>query len=30
LGIDNLSNKKYYVYHPYPGRTIVGELHASF
>jgi iron complex outermembrane receptor protein len=30
LGIDNLSDKKYYVYHPYPGRTIVGELHASF
>lgn len=30
LGIDNLTDKKYYVSHPYPGRTIVGELHASF
>lgn len=30
LGIDNLTDKKYYVSHPYPGRSIVGELHASF
>lgn len=30
LGIDNLTDKRYYVYHPYPGRTFVGELHASF
>lgn len=30
LGIDNLTNKRYYVFHPYPGRTFVGELHASF
>lgn len=30
LGVDNLTDKKYYVSHPYPGRTIVGELHAGF
>lgn len=30
LGIDNLADKRYYVFHPYPGRTFVGELHASF
>ena len=30
FGIDNLTNKKYYVFHPYPGRSFVGELHASF
>lgn len=30
IGIDNLTDKRYYVYHPYPGRTFIGELHASF
>lgn len=30
FGIDNLTGKRYYVFHPYPGRTFVGELHASF
>jgi iron complex outermembrane receptor protein len=30
FGIDNLTNKRYYVFHPYPGRTFVGEFHASF
>ena len=30
LGIDNLFNRKYYAFHPYPGRTVFGELHASF
>lgn len=30
FGIDNLTDKRYYVYHPYPGRTFVGELRASF
>jgi iron complex outermembrane recepter protein len=30
FGIDNLTDKKYYVSHPYPGRSLVGELHASF
>ncbi len=26
LGIDNLNNRRYYVAHPYPQRTIVAEL----
>ncbi|HYG07983.1 MAG TPA: TonB-dependent receptor [Stenotrophomonas sp.] len=26
LGVDNLSNARYYVYHPYPGRTWTAEL----
>jgi iron complex outermembrane receptor protein len=30
LGIDNLTDAHYYVYHPYPGRTFVGELRATF
>ncbi|HJU71041.1 MAG TPA: TonB-dependent receptor [Paucimonas sp.] len=30
LGIDNLSDRKYFVFHPYPGRTFFGELRASF
>ncbi|WP_147375710.1 TonB-dependent receptor [Noviherbaspirillum cavernae] len=30
FGVNNLTNRKYYVFHPYPGRTFVGELHASF
>jgi iron complex outermembrane receptor protein len=30
FGIDNLLDRKYYVFHPYPGRTLFGELHASF
>lgn len=30
FGIDNLTDKRYYVYHPYSGRTLIGELHASF
>jgi iron complex outermembrane receptor protein len=30
LGVNNLFNRKYYVFHPYPGRTVFGELHASF
>ncbi len=30
FGIDNLTNRHYYVYHPYPGRSFVGEIHASF
>jgi iron complex outermembrane receptor protein len=29
-GMNNLMGRQYYVYHPYPGRTFVGELHASF
>ena len=30
FGIDNLTDVRYYVYHPYPGRTFIGELRASF
>lgn len=30
FGITNLFDRKYYVFHPYPGRSIFGELHASF
>jgi iron complex outermembrane recepter protein len=30
FGIDNLTNEKYYVFHPYPGRTFFGELRANF
>jgi iron complex outermembrane receptor protein len=30
FGINNLFDRKYYVFHPYPGRTLFGELHASF
>lgn len=30
FGIDNLSDEKYFVFHPYPGRTFFGELRATF
>ncbi|MFZ6649313.1 TonB-dependent receptor [Undibacterium sp. TJN25] len=30
IGINNLTDKKYYVFHPYPGRSLFGELRASF
>jgi iron complex outermembrane recepter protein len=30
LGVDNLNNAHYYVFHPYPGRTFFGELRAIF
>jgi iron complex outermembrane receptor protein len=26
LGVDNLTNAKYWVYHPYAGRTVFGQL----
>jgi iron complex outermembrane receptor protein len=26
FGIDNLTDRRYYVFHPYPGRTIFGEF----
>jgi len=26
VGIDNLTDRRYYVFHPYPGRTFYGEL----
>ncbi len=30
IGVNNLTDKKYYVFHPYPGRSIFGEIRASF
>lgn len=30
FGIDNLNDARYYVYHPYPGRTFFGEVRATF
>ena len=30
FGIDNLTNQHYFTFHPYPGRTLIGELRASF
>jgi len=26
VGIDNLNNKKYWAFHPYPQRTFLAEL----
>jgi len=26
LGIDNLNNEKYFLFHPFPQRTVVAEL----
>lgn len=30
LGIDNLGNERYYQFHPYPQRTVLAELRASY
>lgn len=30
LGVDNLTDERYYVYHPYPGRTAYAELAISY
>jgi iron complex outermembrane receptor protein len=30
LGINNLGNRHYFVFHPYPGRSLIGELRANF
>lgn len=30
IGIDNLTNARYYAFHPYPSRTFMGEIHARF
>ncbi len=27
LGIDNLNNDKYFIFHPFPQRTLVMEIH---
>ncbi|MBX4067999.1 TonB-dependent receptor domain-containing protein, partial [Burkholderia cepacia] len=26
LGVDNLTDRQYFVYHPYPSRTFYGQL----
>ena len=30
VGIDNLTDRRYYVHHPYPGRTVYAELQLSY
>ncbi|MGH8766286.1 MAG: hypothetical protein ACRET8_11275, partial [Burkholderiales bacterium] len=30
FGIDNLFNKKYFLFHPFPQRTVFAELKAEF
>jgi iron complex outermembrane receptor protein len=30
LGIDNLNNRKYFLFHPFPQRTVMAELRHSF
>lgn len=30
FGIDNLTDRRYYVYHPYPGRTFYAEARVSY
>lgn len=30
LGVDNLTDERYYVFHPYPGRTFFAELRGQF
>ena len=29
LGVDNLNNRKYFLYHPFPQRTMVADLKLS-
>jgi len=26
LEVDNLNNRKYFLYHPFPQRTVMGEI----
>jgi len=30
LGVDNLTDKVYFLYHPFPQRTVVADLHFTF
>ena len=30
IGVDNLFDRKYFAFHPYPGRSVLGELRAGF
>ena len=30
VGVDNLNNRKYFLFHPFPQRTVSAELRHSF
>jgi iron complex outermembrane receptor protein len=30
IGIDNLNNRKYFLFHPFPQRTVTAELKHNF
>ena len=30
IGVDNLTDAKYFLFHPFPGRTFVASLKATF
>ena len=30
LGVDNLANRTYFQYHPYQGRTLMGEVRLDY
>ena len=30
LGVDNLNNRNYFMYHPFPQRTFIGNLKYNF
>jgi iron complex outermembrane receptor protein len=30
IGVDNLNNRKYFLFHPFPQRTVVAEMKANF
>lgn len=30
LGVDNLNNSRYFLFHPFPQRTVFGELKYSY
>jgi iron complex outermembrane receptor protein len=30
LGVDNLNNRKYFLFHPFPQRTVVAELKFNY
>ncbi len=30
VGVENLTDEEYYIFHPYPGRTWIAELRATF
>jgi iron complex outermembrane receptor protein len=30
MGVENLTDKRYFLFHPFPGRTFTAELHWHF